>query len=173
MARRNNNRDNSIAHIANLLTSILLYYPEVVTINLDPKTCVVKFTFYLSSLIPEKTLKLFQERLQQSLNAYYYLEKRKAEVYSLAFQPLDFFTAIELQRDIQTLSQQEIALIVALLKEEFGHHLVTEDNDELLIDDSSLHEELIGYMLENIKKTTSNIELIALRDEGKVLVFNK
>ncbi len=173
MANRNNKKDSSISHVANLLTSILLCYPEIATINLDPKSRIVKFTFYLSNSVSDETLKIFEQHLQQSLNTYYYLEKRDAEVYSLVFHVLDFFTTIEFQRDVQSLSQKEIALITVLLKEEFGSQLVTEEDDELMIDDLTVDKELIGYMLENAKKTSSNTKLIALRDEGKVLVFNK
>ena len=42
-------KDSSVSHIANLLTSILLCYPEIATINLDPKTNLVRFVFYLST----------------------------------------------------------------------------------------------------------------------------
>ncbi|MDH7578452.1 MAG: hypothetical protein QHH75_11730 [Bacillota bacterium] len=174
MARRYNEKENhNVSHVANLLTSILLCYPEIATINLDPKSRIVKFTFYLLNNVSREKLKEFHQHLFQSLHTYYYLEKVDVEICSLFFQPLDFFTTIEFQRDVQTLSQKEIALIITLIKEEFGPHLVTEEDDELIIDDLSLHEELIGYMLENAKKNSSNTKLIALRDEGKVFVFNK
>jgi hypothetical protein len=77
---------------------------------------------------------------------------------------------MEYQRDIISLSQKEITLIIALLREEFGVSLITDEDDFQLIDDLTLHEELVSYMLENVK---ANIELIALRDEGKVVVYNK
>ena len=77
---------------------------------------------------------------------------------------------MEYQRDIISLSQKEITLIIDLLKEEFGVSLITDEDDLLLVDDMTLHEELVNYMLENVK---ANIELIALRDEGKVVVYNK
>ncbi|NPV28286.1 MAG: hypothetical protein HPY58_01250 [Firmicutes bacterium] len=175
MAKKHSEKDsnNNVSHIANLLTSILLCYPEIATINLDPKSRTVKFTFYLSNGVAKAKLKEFHRHLKESLRAYYYLEKREIEVCSLVFQSLDFFTTIEFQRDVQTLSQKEIALIIALIKEEFGSQLVTEEDDGLMIDDLSLHEELIGYMLENAKRSSSNTKLIALRDEGKVFVFNK
>jgi hypothetical protein len=63
--------------------------------------------------------------------------------------------------------------MIALLKEEFGDDLVSEEDEELAVDDLSVHEELIGYMLENAKKTSSKINLVAMRDEGKVFVYNK
>lgn len=162
------NKNSSVPHIANLLTNILIHYPEIATIKLDPKTQVVKFNFYLKNM--PQPVKSIEQYLQQSLQTFYYLEKVEATVYSFLFRQLDYFTIMEYQRDIISLSQKEITLIIALLREEFGVSLITDEDDFQLIDDLTLHEELVSYMLENVK---ANIELIALRDEGKVVVYNK
>ncbi len=166
-------KDSSVSHIANLLTSILLCYPEIATINLDHKSCMVRFTFYLSSSLSKKAVDSFKKRLQQSLHAYYYLINKDVEACSLSFQTLDCFTTLDFQRDVLTLTQKEIALIIALLREQFGDNLITDEDDDLVVDDLSLHEELIGRMLEHTQEASANSRLIALRDEGRVLVYNK
>jgi hypothetical protein len=166
-------KDSSVSHTANLLTSILLCYPEIATINLDPKTNLVRFIFYLSTSLTGDAVDVFKERLQQSLDAYYFLVNKDVEVSSFSFQAQDCFTILEFQRDVLTLTQKEIALIVTLLQEQFGDNLITDEDDDLLVDDLSLHEELIGHMLEHTIETSANSRLIALRDEGRVLVFNK
>ena len=157
-----NRKDSSVSHIANLLTSILLCYPEIGTINLDPKENLVKFTFYLSNSLTTDAIALFEERMQQSLNAYYFILNKDVEVCSCSFQTQDYFSTLEFQRDVLTLTQKEVALIVALLKEQFGDNLITDEEDDLLVDDSALHEELIGHMLEHTKATSANSKLIAL-----------
>ncbi len=160
--------NSSVPHMANLLTSILIHYPEIATIKLDPKTQIVKFNFYIKNI--SQKLKPLEKNLQQSLRTFYFLENIDTELSSFSFNILECFTILEFQRDIHSLSQKEITLIIALLKEEFGVSLVTDEDDLLLVDDSVLHEELVSYMLENVK---ANIELIALRDEGKVVLYNK
>lgn len=161
-------KNSSVPHIANLLTNILIHYPEIATIKLDPTTQVVKFNFYLKN-IPQQ-VKQIEKSLQQSLQTYYYLENVEIKVFSFLFQQLEYFTIMEYQRDIISLAQKEITLIVALLKEEFGVSLVTDEDELQLVDDLTLHEELVSYMLKDVK---ANIELIALRDQGKVVVYNK
>jgi hypothetical protein len=168
-----NKQNRSVSHIANLLASILLYYPEIATINLDPRSQVVKFTFYVQGLISGEDQESLQHHIMQCLDAYHFLEKKETAIIAISYQPMDSFTIIELQRDIQSLSQKEISLLVSILDDRFGDNLVSEDDEELLVDDLAMHEELIGDMLENAKKARSNIKLVALRDEGKVLVFNK
>ena len=107
------------------------------------------------------------------MDAYYFIINKNVEVCSFSFHTQDCFTILEFQRDVLTLTQKEIALVIALLQEQFGENLITEEDDELLVDDLSLHEELIGRMLEHTIETSANRSLVALRDEGKVLVFNK
>lgn len=172
MTLRNIGQESSVPHIASLLASLLVCYPEIAAINLEPKTNVVKFIFYLTNITKEK-LDAFGKILEQSLYTYYFLEKKEVEVYSFSYQALDIYTTIEIQRDVQSITEKEAALMIAVLQEELGSFLVTEEDNDLVIDDFSLHEELIDYLLANAKKTSSNIKLIALRDEGKVLVFNK
>ncbi len=165
------NKSSNVPHIANLLTSILIRYPEIATINLDSKAQVVKFTFYLKNVTNK--METVEKHLQQSLKTYYYLGDIEVTVSSFDSQQLDFFTILEFQRDTRSLSQKEIALIIALLKDEFAASLITDEDDDLIVDDLTLHEELVSYMLENVKRIRANQELIALRDEGKVVVYNK
>lgn len=169
----NRQGDSSAPQIANLLTSLLIYYPEIATINLDPRKQIIKFTFYLKNAISPEKIKMAQNYLRQSLDAYYYLCKMKVAVSTFFFEPLESFTILEFQRDVGSLSLKEINLLIALLREELGATLVTDEDDDLQVDDMALHEELLGYMLESVKQKRANIELIALRDEGKVVVYNK
>ncbi len=164
-------KNNSVPYIANLLTSILIHYPEIATIKLEPKDQVIRFSFYLKDVT--QNTKTVEKHLEQALQSYYYLEDVKAVVNAFAFHQLDYFTIMEFQRDINSLSQKEIALVIALLKDEFGASLISDDDEDFNVDNQTLHEELISYMLENVKMSMSNIELIALRDEGKVVVYNK
>ena len=76
--------------------------------------------------------------LNQSVNAF-------------TFEQLDHFTIMEFQRDINSLSQKEISLVIALLKEQFGASLISDEDEDLNVDNQTLHEELISYMLENAK----------------------
>jgi hypothetical protein len=164
-------KNNSVPYIANLLTSILIHYPEIATINLDPKDRVIKFSFYLKNITLE--LGEVKKYMQQALQAYYYLEDITTEVNAFTFEQLDQFTIMEFWRDINSLSQKEISLVIALLKDQFGASLISDEDEDLDVDNQTLHEELISYMLENVKMSRANSELIALRDEGKVVVYNK
>ena len=59
------------------------------------------------------------------------------------------------------------------MQQHFSDYLLADDNESFLEEDLELQEEMIGHMLENIKGTTIGKKLIAFREEGRVLVFNK
>ena len=51
--------------------------------------------------------------------------------------------------------------------------IIADENDAMLEEDLLVQEELIGNMLENIKTQQTGSGLIGIREDGRVLVFNK
>ncbi|MDA8233255.1 MAG: hypothetical protein M0Z31_00330 [Clostridia bacterium] len=156
-----------------LLISILVRYSEVASINFDPQGQALKFTFIFSGYLSKEDQETFEVKLWDYLDAYLLLEDKNTEVASMQWIPYDKFSILELTRDVDTLSQEEIAIIITLVKEDFGHGLVSENSDSIAEEDLMIQEELIGHMLENLKGSRQEKKLIAFREEGKVLVFNK
>jgi hypothetical protein len=156
-----------------LLISILVRYPEVGTINYEPQDQVLRFTFMLSQPLAGEAIQQFEKKFRKSLEVYNYLEDREARVINLKYTPYDQLTALEVQRDVTTLSRDEIDLIIALVREEFGSSLVAENNDNIMEEELLLQEELIDRMLESVRGTVPERQLIAFREEGRVMVFNK
>jgi len=156
-----------------LLISILVRYPEVASINFDPHGQALKFTFIFSGSVPKKDQETFEVKINNYLDAYLLIEDKNSEVSSMQWLSYDKFSILEITRDVDTLSQEEIAIIIALVKEDFGPGLVYENSDSVAEEDLMLQEELIGHMLENLKGSRQEKKLIAFREEGKVLVFNK
>jgi len=156
-----------------LLISILVRYPEVGTINYDPLNQHLRFTFIFSGVLEEKELVKFKRTMVESIDTYNDLEHRSAAVVEVDHHLCDHFTMLEVIRDVGTLSQEEIALVIELVHMKYAQNLVTEKNEGLLEEDLQMQEELIEHMLENIRISSSEKNLIAFREEGRVLVFNK
>lgn len=156
-----------------LLISILVRYPEIATINLEPDAQVLKLTFILSELVDEDTQQSFSDRIRSSLDVYNYLEGKNPTTTTISFSDHEKLTFLEVRRDVHSLSQDEISLIISLVRDEFEQIMVKEENENLLEEDLLVQEELIGHMLENLRDCTQEKKLIAFREEGRVLVFNK
>lgn len=156
-----------------LLISILVRYPEVATINFDPENQLLKFTFIYSQVLQSNELKNLKQKIMDSIEVYNLLEGKETRVISLNHQVCGNLTLIEVQRDVDTLVQEEITLIVGLFRECLNNNLVTEENEQFIEEDLIAQEEIIDYMLESIKSSTQDKFLFAYREEGRVFVFNK
>jgi hypothetical protein len=156
-----------------LLISILVRYPEVGTINYDPLKQQLKFTFIFSCVLDDKELVNFKKTMVDSIDTYNFLEDRTPDFIDVNSYLCENFTMLEVTRDVGTLTQEELSLTIELVHLGFSHSLVTEKNEAVLEEDLIMQEELIEHMLENIRVSTPEKNLIAFREEGRVLVFNK
>ncbi len=165
-------KKDNLTDSVGLLISILVRYPEVATINFDPENNLLKFTFIYSQVLQDKELKSLKRKIMDSIEVYNFLEGKETRMVSLEHSVCDHLTMIEIQRDVDTLVQEEITLIVGLFRQGLNNNLVTEEN-ELIEEDLLVQEEIIEHMLENIKRSTQDKFLFAFREEGRVFVFNK
>jgi len=162
-----------LTNSVSLLISILIRYPEVAKINFDPENHLLKFTFMYAGVLSETEIADLKENIVSSIEVYNTLECKNPRVVNLGYEVSDTLTMIEIQRDVDTLVQEEIALMVELFRQYINKSLVTEESDQPTDEDLVVQEELIEYMLENIKAKSENKRLYAFREEGRVLVFNK
>jgi len=165
-------RDN-MSDSVGLVTSILVRYPEVATIIFNPEQQVLKLTFILNQKPDFMAIETMKSRVTESIEVYNFLEGNKPGLVLIGLQECDQFTLIEIQRDVDTLVQEEIALIVQLFYDFFGNCLVTDYNNSYFEEDLLMQEEIIEQMLENVKIKSDNKHWYAFREEGRVLVFNK
>lgn len=165
--------DAEISDGVNLLISILVRYPEVGAIDYNPDNLSLKLTFMLSNIIQEADFIEMKSLLIESMEAYHNLEGAVAAFYNIEMSVCERVTILRIVRDVKTLSKGEIALIIALLRERLRGVLITDCNDSMLEEDLMVQEELIEDMLENLRKEHAGRKLIGIREDGRVLVFNK
>lgn len=156
-----------------LLISILVRYPEVGSTNFDPETRNLTLTYTISKVLDSETLNLFKHKLSSCIEAFHFLQNRRPLMVEIRESAYDKLTMLEVKRDVETITHNEINLITSLMQQSFSNYLLADDNDSFLEEDLELQEEMIGHMLENIKGSTFGKKLIAFREEGRVLVFNK
>lgn len=157
-----------------LLISILVRYPEVGSINFDPQAQELRLTFILAGNIEKTEISGIKNIIVDSVHIYHQLERIRPRVFLVEcnFND-DNYAIIDVKRDVDTLTRNEIGFLMELFHVHFPHSLVAENNEELWEEDLLLQEELIGHMLEGMKNVVTDKKIIAYRDEGKVLIFNK
>jgi len=150
-----------------LLISILLRYPEVGTISCcqEQQSLIMKFL-----VAKDCAFEVLQNKLTQALELFHKIQGRKMQLLRIEKheQELDL---IVITRDLFTITQSEINLIVELIKSTVGKQLIKDEND-LPEEEISLQEEVINHMLAAIRTNGTDKSFTAVREDGRVLVFN-
>lgn len=164
-----NDEDDSIS----LLTTLLIRYPQVCTVNYIPAGRLLKLGFILKEDLEKKEYNEFNNEFVSCIETFLYFENRtEAKNIKLRWDHGPGITILEITRDAATLTQRELALIIDLLRERFDQLLVSDGinhQDEALLE----QDDLIRYMLDKIKQRSPKSKLIAVREEGRVLVFKR
>lgn len=150
-----------------LLISILWRYPEVSTIHYWQEQHALKFTFMIMDIDDVSGL---QVKLPEALSVFHKLENRKMLNFNIEFRQEERICVLTVTRDVDSMTQSEVGLIVELVKLEFANSLII-DHSDLPEDEIIFQEELIGQMLAKILSSDIDKNVIAVREEGKVLVF--
>jgi hypothetical protein len=165
--------DDRVSSGVNLLISILVRYPEIGTINFDAENNTIKLTFMLSGIPTEPEFSKTKAMLLGSIAAYHILEQTRPATADVQLSSCEQVAMLTILRDVPTLSKGEIALIIALLWDNLKEKLIADENDTMLEEDLLVQEEVIDSMLESVKAQHNCSGLIGIREDGRVLVFNK
>lgn len=157
----------------NLLTTLLVRYPELCTINYSPQGNVLRLSFIVKKEVREEEIRDFESELSLCINAYLHFESGiKPKRFRVHHYYGPGITVIDIARDTETLTQKEIGLLIDYIKEKYLQDIACE---ELYGDESELsqQDDFIGSLLERFRRNNPAHRLIAVREEGKVLVFQR
>jgi hypothetical protein len=150
-----------------LLISILWRYPEVSSIHYWQEQHALKFTFMLMDIDDISGLLL---KLPEALSIFHNFENRKMLRCNVEFRQEERVCILTITRDVDSMTRSEVGLIVDLVKLEFNDSLII-DQVYLPEDEILYQEELIGQLLATILSGDIDKNVVAVRAEGKVLVY--
>lgn len=165
--------DEQVSDGANLLISILVRYPEIATINFESERDLLNLTFIISGMLNAEQFADCKEMIAGSIDAYHLLENREYQVAEVQLDTYEQVSLLHIRRDVQSLSKGEIALLISLLRDRFKDKLTADHHESLQEEEMLLQEEIIDNMLETMKRRQILQNLIGIREDGRVLVFNK
>jgi hypothetical protein len=150
-----------------LFSSILLRYSEIESVHYRREQHALRFTFITKSI---QDVSSVSEVLRPALEFFHKLEGRTMRIFEIDDRCEENVRMITVTRDIDSMTQREVGLIVELLKREFQKRLLFEEMN-LPEDERIFQEELISHMLSSIQPCDIDKNVVALREESKVLVF--
>lgn len=166
-------RDDSISRSAGLLISVLVRYPEVGTVKYEPRQQTIRMSLLITGELLDEEWSRTENSLLETLEVYHMLEQREPAVVEVDVDNLGALITVSLTRDVSTFSPEEIYTIVEFFRERFSGRLVTEQVDLGTEEEWMAQDEAIESMLANLEQSRSNRNLIAIREDGRVMVFQK
>lgn len=150
-----------------LLISILVRYPEVCSVRYLREQHALKFQFLLFASDKPTVL---PQNLIEALEVFHHLEERPMIICKAEGKQEEDFYRLTLTRDVESINQAELGLIVNLVKDSSNQKLLYEEM-ELQEDDLLFQEEIIDEILEHLQSNELDKNFIAVREEGRVLVY--
>ena len=157
----------------NLLTSVLIYYPEISKISIEPDEKIY-INYIIQKILTDEEIEKTRTLLEECLKSYHYLEKTQVECDEVKVNIEEKATFITIKRDMKTFSHGELRLINTLINEEFGELLIMDTDKIPMINSTMLAQmDLIDTMFASLKINPVVEKMIGIREAGRVIVFNK
>mgnify|MGYP000958306430 CR=1 FL=1 len=157
-----------------LLTSLLVRYPELCSINYFPYENSMKMVFILQGNIQESALKDYSDELNMCIRTYLFFEKKDClQNLEINFEHEPNLTRLLITRDTESLMPKEISLMISLLNARFANLLICDECSVFVEEDLLLQDDYIKCMLDTLQARKLKNRIIALREEGRVLVFKQ
>ena len=161
------------AQTTNLLISLLMRFPEIMSINYDMQKERCKFTFILNDTVNREKYCAFKKMLNESLSVFRDMTDESFFL-STKITRSGKITLIESTCGAFDLSLDAIQLIISLV-DSFFCDIIVRDYDavEMARDEEVIkQEEIIEYLLCNTTGAKKE-NLIAFREAGKVYIYDK
>lgn len=157
-----------------LFTSLLVRYPELCSLNYCPSQNFLKLIFIFQGNLKKSFLEKFSDELITCVHTFLYFEKKEIPRHiSINYDYEPELTRIIITRDADTLTQKEISLMIKLLHSHFKNLLLSEEKTIFAEEELLLQDDYIKYMLENLQPQNFKNKIIALREDGRVLIFKQ
>jgi hypothetical protein len=166
-------REEGTARSVHLLISYAVRYPEIATVRYDPRRQTLRFSFLLRGAMDEVAFAQAERTLQETLEVYHMIEQRRAAVVEASYESLGELTTLALERDISTLTPEEIYTVVEVLRDRYPGRVLAEAVDFLGEEELLAQDEMIEEMLASLAERRNSSNLIAIREDGRLMFFHK
>ncbi|MCR3921656.1 MAG: hypothetical protein NUK65_03945 [Firmicutes bacterium] len=161
------------AYTTNLMISLLMCFPEIMSIHFDMPKEKAKFTYVLVGSPSKEEFTRFSTLLDESLAAY---EELTGEAFKVKakLQRSKKLNLLLLHSSTSALSLEGIQLMCGIVCNMFPEAVIrdAETLDAIVGEEQIRQEEIIEYLL-NHNTGIKEDNLLAFRDAGKVLVYDK
>jgi len=161
------------------LTSLLIRFPELGSATLGPKLGEIRLEFYLDQEIDTTRFSEFVDKFRLSWDLFFDLvraqtsERRITRVVDYPTEDYEHDSDVEIirvTRDLETLSLEELSMVVGLIRERFVTTLI--EGEAVPTVEAKYQEQVLLRSLDKVRSDPHSCGLLTgFRDEMRVLVY--
>lgn len=162
------------------LTSLLVRFPELGSATLGPRRGEIRLEFYLDSEIDSSRFDEFITKFKMSWDLFFELlrvKPRERRITRVVEYPSEEsleqaeVEVIRVARDLETLTLEELSMMVGLIKERFIATLI--EGEPIAATEARYQEQVLLKSLDRVRQDPYAVGgLTGFRDEMRVLVYS-
>ena len=160
------------ADTVNRVVALLVHFPELHSVRSNPADATLALSFAVRERLDRVKQRALGERVTEHLRAFLDLRGDVPAKIALECDRDTAVTFVNVTRDAETFSREELELLVAMFAEQFGQRLVRDGASATPVDDDpAARDELVEVALDALRDPTQRQRLVGFREEQRVLVY--
>ena len=159
------------ADTVNRVVALLVRFPELHSIRSNPADATLTLSFALRERLDRAKTRALGERVGEYVRAFLDLRGESPVKIGVASERDTAVTFVNVTRDAESFSREELELLVAMFAEQFGERLVRDGDNAPDDDDPAARDELVEVALDALRDPTRRQRLVGFREEQRVLVY--
>ena len=156
----------------NLIVSLLVRYPEITSVRSNPTDETIRLTFSFTTAFANAEARRVAAEVVDYLGAFHDVTGSEPSVIGAHCEVDQAASFLHVDRDLKTITKDEVSLVVSLLTERFGTVLVINPvPEESSEEDVSEQEEMVNVAIDSMRDSGSQKSLVGFREERRVLIY--
>ena len=160
------------ADTVSLICALLVRFPEIASMRAMPERGTARFSFAVRKRLDRQTQRAAIGEIEDYVGAFLALAGDEPAVLEVECESDRAATFVHVTRDVDTLSRDELAMLVSLVEQRFADALVRNPvPDEQPDEDAGAQDELVEVAIEALRNPAQSKTLVGFREEKRVLVY--
>ncbi|HVA36896.1 MAG TPA: hypothetical protein VNJ51_04720 [Candidatus Dormibacteraeota bacterium] len=156
----------------NLIVSLLVRFPEITSVRSNQTDQTLRLTFAFSTAFTRAQARRLIDGVLEHLGAYHEVSGGAPVVLGADCDVDQGASFLHVDRDLKSISKEEIAMLVDLLREGFGEHIVANPvPEESSEEDVSAQDEMVNVAIDSVREGGAQKSLVGFREERRVLIY--
>ncbi|MEW8977456.1 MAG: hypothetical protein AB2385_03540 [Symbiobacterium sp.] len=161
------------ARTIQLLVSYAIRYPEIAAVRYDPVHQALRLSFLVKGPLEDDEFAAAEARIRESLEVYHLIHQRVATLVEVTRSTFGELSTVVVGRDVQSLTPEELYAVVEVVRNVFANRVLAEPLEYFGEEELMAQDELIEEVMASVSGRRQPPNLIAIRENGRLLIFEK